>query len=338
MVLWVNSHGGFIVGITLLGYVTLLSVLEDYAKSRQWKMPWHLVVVLVLSLFASLANPYGMEQLLFPFQLMDQWVMRYVSEWLPPDFSTWNYQLYAIVVTFFVLLSLFTTNAQRWFAVIFAAPFIIASFYSVRHVPIASFVVSPYFAVSLSRLFKRYRAIYPSAATTPDNSAGNSRSSPLKSDMGIVENILNWFLLVCFISIMYLAYPAIKEKKSSLFTQLFPVGATNYLIQNNIQGRMFTSMQYSDYILFHRYPEQKLFYDVRVEIYGETLSKDYMKMNFAYHGWRELFKKYRIDFAVLEKDKAAYTAFSHNSDFKILYEDDYSAIFSLPKTGGEENT
>jgi hypothetical protein len=94
---------------------------------------------------------------------------------------------------------------------------------------------------------------------------------------------------------------------------------------------MFTSMQYSNYILFHRYPEQKLFYDVRLETYGKALSFDYMRMVYAQDGWEELFEKHLIDYIVIEKAGVAYPKFVSNPDLITLYEDKYSVVLSLPK-------
>jgi hypothetical protein len=324
MPFWVNSHGGFIIGIILLGYVTLLSFFENFVATREWRVPTHLFNSFLLTLIASLINPYGAEQLLFPFQLMDQWVMEYVPEWMPPDVTDWHYTLYTSIVLLFAATSLWPNNRRDWFGLALALPFIFISFKAVRHVPIAALVITPYLAATLTALIRRH---FSSHSPQTTHLSANGSAIATKPDLGLIENILNWVLLI-FISVsFYLAYPLINAHKTSAFMKLFPVGATEYLIENNIQGRMFTSMQYSNYILFHRYPEQKLFYDVRLETYGKALSFDYMRMVYAEDGWEELFAKHRIDYVVIDKAGVAYPAFARNPDFTTLYEDKYSIIF-----------
>lgn len=335
MVLWVNIHGGFIIGIVLLGYFTLLSFIERYAKTKQWQIPLHLFSSFILSILASLINPYGIEQLFFPFQLMDQWIMGFVPEWMPPDFTLLNYRIYAITVVFYVISSLFMKTEQRWFYLAFTAPFIIASLHSVRHIPIAAFAFAPHFAANIYSFAKRYFIQNNRQPVSVEKSTNHTPTQTLSPDLGIIENILNWVLLCLFITSLYFTYPLLQYKKSEAFKKLFPVEATNHLINNNIHGRMFTIMQYSDYILFHRYPEQKVFYDVRLETYGQTLSFDYMKMSYADGDWQELFKKYEIDYVVINKESKAYAAYAKSRDFQLIYEDKYNAIFSLTaKNGG----
>jgi hypothetical protein len=329
MVPWVNIHGGFIVGIVLLGYITLLSFIENYTNTKQWQIPWHLFNSFVLTILASLFNPYGIEQLFFPFELMNQWAMEYVPEWMPPDFTAWNYIIYAVAVLSFVISSLFIPVRQRLFQLIFTSPFVIASLYSVRHVPIASFVVAPYFAANIYNIStKLITSAIPYESNT-NNTANYTSRRRQKHDLGIVENIFNWIVLCLFLTLLYFTYPLVHEKKLASFKKMYPVGATRYLIENNIHGRMFTSMQYSDYILFHRYPEQKIFYDVRIETYGQALSSDFIKMSYVYTGWEELFTRYKIDFIVIDKENTAYTTYAKNHDFRIIYEDKYSTIFSI---------
>ena len=95
-------------------------------------------------------------------------------------------------------------------------------------------------------------------------------------------------------------------------------------------------MQYSDYVLFYRYPKQKVFYDVRVETYGENLAKDYLTMLYAAPGWRSKLDKYRIDFAVLNKSVPLYSALMENHVGKVIYEDKHDVVikFTLGEVAG----
>jgi hypothetical protein len=329
MVLWVNSHGGFLVGIILLGYATLLTVAERHYRSAHQKTPWPLISALLLTILASLVNPYGVEQLFFPFHLMNLWVMDYVPEWRTPDFTQLSNAIYLLAIMVFILLLRYATGAERWFRILFSAPFIIASFVALRHLPLAAFVVTPFLASQVSRYIEIFRS-----KTTLNNPAlqmdlNEKRTGFMTAELGTMEYTLNWIVLLSFCMTFYLINPLLNKKVMTSFKKTFPVDATRYLIDHNIQGRMFTTLQYSDYILFTRYPNQKIFYDVRLEIYGKELTNDYMTMASAQTGWQELFQKYAIDFAVIDKSSTLYKKIVTTSGFTQLYEDEYNAILSL---------
>lgn len=322
MIFWVNSHGGFIVGIVLVGYFSLISLIGDHLASGKLKIDKDLLRTLVLTIIASLINPYGAEQLLFPFQLMDEWVMKGSPEWMPPDYTLWNYQLYLLILAFFTLSFFPTRDKRKTLGFVFALPFIVASLDAVRHIPIAAFVIAPYLGANLTGLITKLQSYLKKGEL-----AATVAPAPNK-ELGIIENIFNWLLLCIFIVALYYAMPMISAQKEYRFNNLFPVGATEFLIDNNIQGRMFTLIQYSNYILYHRYPEQKLFYDVRLETYGKDLTMDYVKMANAIDDWESLYKHHNIDYVVLCKAKNPYAKFTSNKDFSILYEDEYSLVLS----------
>ena len=66
---WVNMHGGFIFGLTLIGPFALEAVTEAPAEARiAAARGWATFALAALA--AALINPYGVEALLLPFRLM----------------------------------------------------------------------------------------------------------------------------------------------------------------------------------------------------------------------------------------------------------------------------
>lgn len=323
MLLWVNSHGGFLIGIILLGYAVFFDSIEKLFYERRWHLPNTLLYILALTLIASIANPNGIHQLLFPFQLMDQWMMNYIGEWRSPDFSRWNYALYAILIAILIFTSFALRQGKPKVSILFVTPFILASFDSVRHIPIAAIIVTPFLAYNITilttRLKRGPRRVTPTTKVNQSTQATNN-------NLGVTENILNWMLLCCLAITFIFSAPKINNMKQQTYEASTPIGATKYLIESNIQGRMFTPIIFSDYILYHRYPEQKLFYDVRAEIYGKDLSRDYMKMVYAQDNWLDLFRKHKIDYVVLWKKQLAYNDYIDSGHFHSIYADKYSNI------------
>jgi hypothetical protein len=318
MVLWVNSHGGFLIGLVLLGYFLVLQTLDDRLRQGRWCFPLPLAFTLLLSILASMLNPYGYRQLLFPFRLMEQWAVGLAVEWMPPDFGIWQYQLFLAMTMVLSASVILLGNRERFFAAGLALPFILAAFVSARHVMLAMLVMAPYLTLFLHAAFARFHVGAKASATS---------QRWAQQDLGEKEYLLNGIVLLLVIGLLWFIYPSYRQWLDKQERQLYPVGATTYLEAHAIGGRLFAPIQYSDYILFFRYPAIKVFYDVRLEIYGKQLTRDYLTMRTAGAGWEALMQRYDIDMVVTLASGGLYHAMAGNENYNKVYEDSDSAIF-----------
>jgi hypothetical protein len=323
MILWVNSHGGFIVGLVLIAYFTLLQMIgERYCKGT-WVLPRLPLLILLLCLVASLLNPYGYEQLLFPFRLMSDWAVGMALEWRPPDFAQWHNRVFLGAVLLFAFVAAVTKGKDRFFSVALVLPFVLAAFSAVRHVLLASLVLAPYLSLLLGAAAEQGRVVFRRFMP---------RLSPVRQEnrqpeLGEREFVLNGMVLLVMVLMLYLAYPAHRSGVAAQEEALYPVAATRYLQHNGIEGRLFSPMDYSDYILFSLYPRIKIFYDVRLEIYGEQLAREYIRMMNVEEGWRELFHRYAIDVVVTKTTGKLFSALSDDAVYGKVYQDQTNAVF-----------
>ena len=86
MTAWANLHGGFIVGLMLIGPFALEAVTEAPVGARLiTARAWATFALAALA--AALINPYGVDALVLPFRLMSVENLSRISEWRPQDFS-----------------------------------------------------------------------------------------------------------------------------------------------------------------------------------------------------------------------------------------------------------
>ncbi len=86
MILWSNMHGGFVFGLALIGPFAVEAVAAaERGKRLAALRAWALFGLVATA--AALINPYGLEALLFPFQLMSVENLSRISEWRAQDFS-----------------------------------------------------------------------------------------------------------------------------------------------------------------------------------------------------------------------------------------------------------
>src|SRR5688572_8247725 len=91
MALWVNLHGGFLIGLVLLGLGLAGLVLDTLFQKQSikaiWKRVQTLSLVIVACALAGLPNPQGWRIYLFPFEIFFSPVQQQsVRDWLSPDF------------------------------------------------------------------------------------------------------------------------------------------------------------------------------------------------------------------------------------------------------------
>lgn len=86
LALWANVHGGFAVGLALVGSMTLGEIVQPLIRrrlacARRWGP---LTLCLFASALATLANPYGWRVYEYAGRLSALGVARGIEEWLPP--------------------------------------------------------------------------------------------------------------------------------------------------------------------------------------------------------------------------------------------------------------
>ena len=87
MMFWANLHGSFIFGLLLIGPFAAEALFAADAGDRMKVVKqWGLFGL--VSVLASVISPYGLQALLFPFQLTSMQVLGAINEWLPSDFSS----------------------------------------------------------------------------------------------------------------------------------------------------------------------------------------------------------------------------------------------------------
>lgn len=88
MVLWVNLHGSFFVGLAFAGAMAGEAWLSEAGRRAQVARAWG--VFLLAALAGALATPHGIQGLLLPFHLLRMPALSAISEWQPTNFATFQ--------------------------------------------------------------------------------------------------------------------------------------------------------------------------------------------------------------------------------------------------------
>ncbi len=249
MVLWVNLHGGFVIGIAVLGLFTLGEMITGISKGDAdsgWRRRFILLgICTVATTLASTLNPDGWERLIYLFDVLGWDINRSIGEWKSPDFSIPSNHLYLLGVFAFFLATTFRERKPDFTELAVPCVFILAGFISIRHEPFAVLTILPFTAVALqagamTHLDALWARLY---------SFRLSGSGGQQAELGDEIYLVHWAVLG--VIALSLSLVSILGGRPTEFrdTGLLPIKATSFVLESGLQGRMFNTYRYGGYLI-----------------------------------------------------------------------------------------
>lgn len=325
MLLWVNLHGGYVVGFFLIG-VYFMGNLAKYIfspeKDRQISRTkvFHLGYAGVASLILALFNPFGYQILLFPFHLVsDKYMMDHVMEFMSPNFHNPYYFKYLLLVT----VALFAVSDKKLniIELVLVVFFVNMSLYSTRYIPLFSIFAAPIILRQADSLIEKTDTVLLRRL---------KESSERISLLDASTRGFNWPILAIAIAV----FLAVNGKIGYSFEEkIKPVAAVNFIQKEHISGNMYNNDEFGDYIIYKAYPHYKVFIDGRLDMYGSERLKEYFKVCDIKNDWENVLQKYNIDWIFFNTDSILTRHLLCNNNWKLIYSDKVASIFvkNIPK-------
>lgn len=283
MVLWVNLHGGFALGIFFVGLMIMLSWWQE-KKIDVWEG-----VVGLAGIGGTFINPYGWRVWWEVWMQMSDANLRWsIAEWRPFYYSTeFGYWFLAALT---IAMAWRYRKRLAWPVIGAVGMAFLAGLSSLRHM--ALFVVTA-IPVATEGLWRFYQEINKDEVMI-------KRGKVILGIFGGIAAIIVAYSVVSNFGLMNMG--------SSL---AYPSKAVDYLKAHPFEGNLFAPYEWGGYLIAY-YPEKKLFIDGRmpswrrdVEVKGESrwAFKDYMGI-LQDGNYQELFSKYNVQ-RVLWSNKEA---------------------------------
>jgi hypothetical protein len=320
---WINLHGGFFALPATLAVLAAGTCVEAGLDRQQRSMKWaaarRLAALTAATLGASLFNPYGIGlHRHVASYLTSDWIRGAVDEFQSPRFRSENLLHFELLLVAALLVA-GTLLARRRVAdallVVFWADLALAS---VRHVPLFVVVNAPLVAVAISRLWER------SVGRSSARSVGRILWT-LGVDLGAGFGRFSFWGPVLVAGVMLLT-PA-DRWPSDFPASSFPVRLTRYESSRLTAARVFTSDQWGDYLIYHGWPQQKVFIDGRSDFYGPGIGNDYVRLMEARPGWANLFRKYEFGVALLPRDWPLAGLLGKDPAWRLIREDGLGVLY-----------
>jgi len=325
MVLWVNVHGGFLIGFVLLAIYWLGAAwtwlvsnpnrIEDLLRrTSAGNRVRQLTLVGAVSALASLINPYGwsLHAHIYSY-LTNSFLMDHIDEFQSPNFHGIAQKCFLalLIITLAVLLARGRSlGVTALLTLLFA---VYAALSASRNIPIASIllvmIAGPAFAKLDSGFSRRMTAM------------DNSLRGHLWPILGIVLTL------------------AIAENGGRVGTSRWmdahfdpnrmPVQAVSFLETRDVKGPILSPDYWGGYLIYRLYPHTKVEIDDRHDFYGEYLLTRYLATFHVEPGWEQFL---RWQSCLVLPKKAALTEILYKApEWKIIYADDVAVVFMRAK-------
>lgn len=312
VLVWVNTHGGFVFGLGAIGLIALLCGIEEsFATGRPvlTGRPW---IGVALSLLAALVNPWGWHIVEYPLAYLERSsVFRGISEWLPPGFGldpqTFHGRFWWLALSSLPGL-LVAIRRARLLVVLWGVLFAMA-FTSRRFIPLFAVVAAPLLAMALAWVFAhlRTRMIWWNGTTARvlTTAVGAGIALLLWSDVRLSPRPLDRWTL----------------------SALQPRAGLDYLRTIGPPGRPFHDLNWGGFITL-RAPEIPVFIDGRANtLYDAEVARDYLTLDRAGPGFEEVLERWRIDALLVEVRHPLLRGLREaKAPWRVVYRDAISAV------------
>lgn len=328
LVIWVNSHGTFIIGLALIGLwlgQELWDILFHPAQDRQ-KFTGKSVFIaggmLILTILVCFINPRGVGIIDYVKTLTSNSVVQnLVTEWAAPSLnSSMGIVFFISLFGLFVLLAV-SPKRPSFSQITAMIVFGLLAIKTSRGIVWFGIVLAPVVTDHLAAIIKQYQESRLKSLASQDSKVVNYLFMGVILLMGLIS--LPWFK-------SYLPLPA---AKAGLISSETPIQATQFLLDHELPGRLFNSMSFGSYLIWAAYPQYQVFVDPRIELFPEKVWMDYLDISNASEDWQTNLKEYGVNtvFVNLAEQGLLIKMIDTSSDWQLIYMDNVAFIYSRIK-------
>jgi len=318
-VLWTNLHGGFFIFIACLGLMTGGHAIEAWLHRGHWPLVFRHTALLAGCALASFVNPYGIELHRHVLEyLRSDWIRDTIQEFQAPTFRSEGQLQFEALLLIGLLTSGFLLKKRRIadaLCLIFLAH---SSLLSVRHAPLYVSVAAPLIAAQLSEWWKFWTDRLP-------------KKSIIRILRQLGDDIVpvfrrNTMWPIVVILVLALLDAPLKWPRD-FPSQNFPLEMIHSNADLLQSGRLLTTDQWGDYIIFSFYPKQQVFVDGRSDFYGEGIGREYLQLTQGADNWRAILDRYGFQVALLPLNLPLSSLLKTDPSWRVKRDDHHTLLF-----------
>ena len=310
MIIWVNSHGGFIIGAGILPVITALEYVRCHLKKKGKSHIRGLSIWMLATEVAMLVNPYGYNLLLFIYRTLS--LPRSITEWGPVTLFDSTFIRFKIFSLCVILSFFINRHKNRYWEVGLIIVAMIFAFLYQRNTPILAILAAPFLAEKLSGI--------------EDCLKMNKKTLSWFSN--VILGVFLLFITGYQLNVTFKRY--IKSEFNIIVDpNIYPVSAVRFLKQNNINGNILVPFDWGEYVIWKLFPNSRVSIDGRFRtVYPENVITDHFNGARTQEAWNTLLDKYPSDIVLAKRNPFSQGMITTPSnEWLYVYSDNISIIF-----------
>jgi hypothetical protein len=334
MVLWTNLHGGFFIGILLIGTYAVgqLAVLlrdtggED--RRRALRRGRAYLVTAAGCGAATLVNPYGWRLHAHIFQyLADGFYRGNIMEFQSLNFQSGQARYFEILLAAGAAAAFWHLRRGRLVWPLLFAVWAHLALYSARNVEIFVLLAVPPAAGVVTEGLRGA----PGVRLAVWLRRGLQALADFTHEWNAVDGAPHWHAasaaaMLVLAALVYSPRPP-AAYRAAYDPQSFPVAAAGQLEYAGLYGGIFTEDLWGGYLIYREYPRGRVFIDGRSDFYGAEFTGKYIKAMGVQTGWEDYLSGYGVETVLLPPDAALAGALRQSGAWHLIYDDGVALIF-----------
>jgi hypothetical protein len=325
MVLWVNMHAGFALGIALIALTVAGLALNEWlareGAERQfvWPRVCRLCLVLLLCLAVVALNPNGLRIYSYPFEtLTSQAMMKYIQEWFSPDFHELMFLPTALLIFGTLAAMALSEKRPRPGQVLLLAATGYAALRSGRNIPFFAMVAMPLLAEQGWNWTTSLRVGQWLRVTEKREEGAGAR---LKLALNLT------LLFVMPLTLCVMRVKQVTSGRESDERKNFPVGAVEFIREHEIPQPIYNEYGWGGYLVSNLYPQYRVYIDGRADVYGDAFIEEFLKTHDGEGGWRESLERRGVRSVIVGPNVALASLLRQDAAWEKVFEDQKSVVF-----------
>lgn len=268
---WVNSHGHFVIGLCITGAYGL-----ELMWRRDWKKFKELFIFGAVCTALILVNPFGYHIIEGMRRTTEGLFRPHITEWQPLG----GFTKYPFIIFSLVVIGL-TAFRQRVADLVLVTIWMIKAYYASRFLVIYTLFAVPPAAYGLSVIFYHIKHVG-------------------KTELSLMEVLQHKYVRMGswvtggVVALAILFSPAYYDYEPP--TKFMPKSEIKYIKFAYPGARIFNLYDYGGYMLYYAHGQEKTFFDGRADTaFPPELVRDYIKVKMLQPGWQFIADKYNID-------------------------------------------
>jgi hypothetical protein len=332
-ILWTNLHGGFFVGIALIGaygageLATMLLSADREARMPAWQKAKKYFLCAAACAAASLINPYTYQ---LHVHLIEYLRDPYASQHIMEFFSLSFHHPVALFFEAMLLLSavsvFYYAKQGKYTESLLLLVFGHLGLLAARNIPILMLVAAP----PIAGLLQAWLNGLPQLNLAGWVGRAAEKYNRIAAETAETDSLPRWHVVsiagaVLVAALLFAPNPP-KSFRAEYDPQSYPSKAIAAL-KRMPEPRIFTNDEWGDYLIWRLYPSDKVFVDGRSDFYGSAFEEKYIDVMNVKYDWERILGGFHVDTILLPPNAPLTGALKECSRWHVVYDDGVAVIF-----------